>query len=47
VTNDPSNGQWLYNRGLAKSRLNKVEEAINDYTKALDRIEPDSKDQIY
>jgi tetratricopeptide (TPR) repeat protein len=31
-----NNGEYLYNRGLVKSRLDLVNEAISDYEMALD-----------
>jgi tetratricopeptide (TPR) repeat protein len=33
---NPNNGEYLYNRGLVKSRLDLVQEAISDYQSALD-----------
>ena len=42
VKEDPSSGNYLYNSGLVKSRLGKVEEAIEDYSAALEVLqEPD------
>ncbi len=38
VKNDSSNASHLYNRGLVKSRLDKTEEAIQDYKKALESL---------
>ncbi len=38
VKNDQSNASHLYNRGLVKSRLDKTEEAIQDYKKALESL---------
>ena len=43
-------GQYFYNRALVKSRLDKVQEAIDDYTKALEHLssgETDSKYQAF
>ena len=42
VKNDESQGYFLYNRGLVKSRLDDVKGAINDYKKAIELLsEPD------
>lgn len=42
VKNDESQGYFLYNRGLVKSRLDDVKGAIADYKKAIDLLtEPD------
>lgn len=43
VKKDPSNGKYYYNRALVKSKLDKFEEAIEDYNKALDYLS-DSND---
>ena len=36
MVNDNSNGQYYYNRGIVKSRLDLVKEAIDDYSKAIE-----------
>jgi hypothetical protein len=36
-----------FNRGLVKSRLDKVEEAIEDYSKALDFLSSSETDMRY
>lgn len=33
-----STGTFYYNRGLVKSRLDQVKEAISDYTKAIENL---------
>lgn len=38
VKKDPQNGNYYYNRALVKSRLEKLEEAIEDYNKALEYL---------
>jgi len=38
VKKDPSNGTYYYNRGIVKSKLEKLEEAVEDYNKALEYI---------
>lgn len=35
VENDKSNGNYFYNLGLVKSRLDRVDEAIKDYSDAI------------
>ena len=42
-----SEGQFFYNRALVKSRLDKVEEAIEDYTKALEFMSSTDQDHKY
>jgi tetratricopeptide (TPR) repeat protein len=39
VKKDPSNGKYYYNRALVKSKLEKLEEAIDDYNKALEYLD--------
>jgi tetratricopeptide (TPR) repeat protein len=36
VKKDPHNGLYLNNRAIVKSRLDKLEEAIADYSKVID-----------
>ena len=38
ISNDKQNGNYLYNRGLVKSRLDDVDSAINDYKAALEHL---------
>ena len=38
VKKDSTNGKYYYNRALVKSKLDKFEEAIDDYNKALDNL---------
>ena len=38
VKKDSTNGKYYYNRALVKSKLDKFEEAIEDYNKALDNL---------
>jgi len=35
VKSDPSNGNYYYNRAQIKAKLDKLEEAVEDYNKAL------------
>ena len=38
---------YHYNKGLVKSRLNKVDEAIQSYTKATNLIDASDTDYMY
>ena len=38
VSYDASKGYFWYNRGLVKSRLDKVEDAVTDYKKAIELL---------
>ena len=38
VENDGNQGNYHYNLGLVKSRLDKVDEAINHYSKAFETL---------
>ncbi len=38
VKKDPTNGNYYYNRALIKSKLEKLEPAIEDYKKALEYL---------
>ena len=38
ISYDASKGYFWYNRGLVKSRLDKVGEAITDYKKAIESL---------
>ena len=41
-------GQYYFNRGLVQSRRNKIEEAVDDYKKALETLtEPEYKYQAH
>lgn len=43
VKKDNTNGKYYYNRALVKSKLDKFEEAIDDYNRALEHLS-DSND---
>jgi tetratricopeptide (TPR) repeat protein len=47
IKNNKEEGMLYFNRGLVKSRLNKVEEAIEDYSKALDFLSSSETDMRY
>mmetsp|Transcript_6828 Transcript_6828/g.11526 ORF Transcript_6828/g.11526 Transcript_6828/m.11526 type:complete len:332 (+) Transcript_6828:127-1122(+) len=47
VNNYQQDGQYFYNRALVKSRLDKVEEAIQDYKKAIDLLGTSEQDSRY
>jgi tetratricopeptide (TPR) repeat protein len=38
VKKDPLNGNYYHNRAQVKARLDKLEEAIEDYNKALEYL---------
>jgi tetratricopeptide (TPR) repeat protein len=38
VKRDSSNGNYYYNRALVKAKLEKLEEAIDDYNKAIENL---------
>ena len=38
VKRDPLNGNYYYNRALVKAKLEKLEEAIEDYNRAIDNL---------
>jgi tetratricopeptide (TPR) repeat protein len=39
VKKDPQNGNYYYNRAQIKAKLEKLDEAIDDYVKALDYLQ--------
>lgn len=39
VKRDSTNGNYYYNRALTKAKLEKLEEAIDDYNKALEYLQ--------
>mgnify|MGYP002173148467 CR=1 FL=1 len=44
---NPSNGEYHYNRGLVKSRLDQVEDAIRDYEASLKYLASGDEESIY
>ena len=46
IANDPSHSTYHFNRGLCKSRLDKVDEAIEDFTASINN-NSENKDQVY
>jgi tetratricopeptide (TPR) repeat protein len=46
VSNDPNHSTYYFNRGLCKSRLDKVDEAIEDFTASINH-NSENKDQVY
>ena len=38
VKKDPHNGNYYYNRAVVKARLEKLEDAIEDYNRALEYL---------
>lgn len=36
VKRDPTNGKYYYNRALVKSKIEKLQEAVDDYNKAIE-----------
>ena len=47
VRHDPQHGVWLYNRGLAKTRLDQIDEAIADFTSALANFADGDNERLY
>ena len=44
---NPNNGEYLYNRGLVKSRLDMVEDAIKDYEASLKNLTSGDDESVY
>ena len=44
---NPYNGEFIYNRGLVKSRLDQVPEAIKDYEQAIKHLPQSDEESRY